>query len=156
MPFSVIKPDRPVFSLAHQRRAITATLEMVADGIAQDFDKTTATWHDRPSFAVRKRGEFVREISTSHRVYAMLNEGTREHLILPRASKVLRFQTPFRAKTVPRSISSGPGSQGGDTVWSRGVHHPGTEPREWDQTIADKWSADVGRLFQRAIGEAVS
>jgi hypothetical protein len=156
VPSSVIKPDKPIFSLSAQRRAITATLDTVSDGVKTDFDATTATWQHKATARISKRGEFVREIVMSDAIYGMLNAGTREHLIFPKNSKILRFTTPFRAKTAPRSISSGPGSKGGNVVWSRGVIHPGTEPREWDTTIATKWQADAPRLFQQAINEATS
>jgi len=154
MPSTVIIPNGPIFNLARQRRAIVATLDTVSDGIKTDFDTTVGTWQHKASFRIAKRGEFVREITTGDAIYSMLNEGTREHLIFPRNSKVLRFTTPFRAKTIPRSISSGPGSKGSTVVWSHGVVHPGTAPREWDQTIAEKWQAMVARLFQQAIDEA--
>lgn len=150
----IIKPDGPIFSLARQRRAITATLDTVSDGIKADFDTTTGTWRHKATARIAKRGEFVREIVMSDAIYSMLNEGTREHLIFPKNSKILRFTTPFRAKTIPRSISSGSGSRGSNVVWSHGVMHPGTEPRAWDTTIAAKWQADVGQLFQQAIDEA--
>jgi len=153
MPSSVIKPSGSFFRVGAQRRAIEGALDAVARDIQEDFDRTTATWEHDVAFPIAKAGEFVRTIGTTDAIYAMLDAGTPEHLIFPRNGKFLKFQTPFRAKTVPQSIMSGPGSVGSQTVYSRGVIHPGTKARAWAATIADTWR-DVwpGRLQQAIDG----
>jgi|SRR5215216_673226 len=156
MPSSVIKPSRPIVGVAKQRRAIVAALDDTAKDVQADFQKTTASWEHDVEFAIKKAGEFTREISTGDSIYNMLNEGTPEHLILPRSAKMLRFNVPFQSKTVPRSISSGPGSIGAQTVYSRGVVHPGTDAREWDSTIAEKYQEEFPRRMQREIDGALT
>jgi len=65
------------------------------------------------------RGEFSRgwtlrpryTVSSDVEYAAMVNDGTRPHIIRPRNAQVLRFQV------------------NGRTVFARVVHHPGTRPR---------------------------
>lgn len=147
----VILPKKLIVDVAAQRRAITNALSATAKGIKADFGVTTQTWSHKPSFSITSPEPFVREVSTDDAVYGMLNEGTPEHEIRPRRSKVLHFQTPFRSKTVPRQVRSRKGATGKNEVFSRGVHHPGTEAREWDKVIAEKWDRQLGTIFQRAI-----
>lgn len=147
----VILPKGLVIDAKAQQRAITNALNAAAKGIKADFGVTAQTWSDKPTFTTSSLGPYVREVSTDDPVYSMLNEGTRPHEIRPKAGKVLRFQTPFRSKTVPREIRSRKGATGKNEVFSRGVHHPGTAPREWDQVIAEKWDRQLGAIFQRSI-----
>lgn len=151
MPSKVILPKKLVADPKAMARVITNTLNATAKTIQVDFRVTTQTWSSKPSFAIEQPDPYERIIGTSGEIYTMLNDGTRAHDIRPRNGRVLRFGTPFRSKTVPHSISSGPGSKGKNTVWSRGVHHPGTKPRKWDEAIREKWDGMVGPIFQRAI-----
>jgi hypothetical protein len=156
MPSRAILPKKPlIFNAPKQRMVITGQLNVVAKYIQDDFKKTVSTWKHDVSFVITIPEEYTRRIATDDEIYGMLNAGTPEHLILPRNVKLLRFNVPFRAKTVPQQISSGPGSIGSQTVFSRGVNHPGTDARDWDITIALKWIDLVGKLFQDAIDEAV-
>lgn len=152
----VILPKSLVIDVAAQRRAITNALTATARGIKADFGVTTQTWDDRPTFTISSPSPFERETSTDHAVYAMLNEGTKAHEIRPKAGKVLRFSSVFRPKTIPGQIVSLRGARGGDAVFSRGVHHPGTEAREWDKVIAEKWDKQLPEIFQRAVDSEVT
>ena len=153
---TVILPKALVVDVAAQRRAITNALTATAKGIKADFGVTTQTWSNKPTFTISSPSPFERETSTDHAVYAMLNEGTRAHEIRPKAGGFLHFQTPFRPKTIPGQIVSLRGARGGDAVFSRGVHHPGTEARKWDKVIAEKWDQQLPTIFQRAIDSEVT
>lgn len=152
----VIIPKKLSVDPAKMARAITNTLNSVALDMQTDFRVTTQTWRDKPTFAIASPTPYTRIVGTDDSVYTMLNEGTRAHLIRPRAGGVLVFRTPFRSKTVPRSISSGPGGTGAQQVITpKPVRHPGTQAREWDTVIAQKWDKKVGPIFQRAIDSEV-
>jgi len=137
--------------------AIVSTLNGTAKAIKVDFDVTTQTWQHRPSFKIASPSEYVREISTNDDVYAMLEVGTKPHVIRPKKPRgILRFTVPFRAKTVPNAIRSNKGSKGNTLVVARVVHHPGTKARNWSKVIAKKWNAQIGVTFQRAIDAEVN
>lgn len=147
----VIMPKALIIDVAAQRRAITNTLTATAKAIKADFGVTTQTWGNKPTFTIESPSPYERSIGTDDDVYTMLNEGTKAHEIRPKRGKVLRFQTPFRSKTVPREIMSSAGSKGKVEIFSRAVHHPGTKPREWDAAIFEKWDRQMGTIFQRSI-----
>jgi hypothetical protein len=156
MPSVVLLPKKPLVDAAKLRQAITNTLNAQSKAIKVDFDVTTQTWRNRPDFKIESPSDFVREISTDDDVYAMLNEGTRPHLIQPRNKRILLFYTPFRSKTIPGQIRSRQGMIGKTKVVARIVHHPGTAARYWNKVIKDKWEAQLPTTFQRAIDAAVS
>jgi len=137
------------------RKVIQNTLTAQAKAIKADFGVTVQTWDHKPKIAISTPSPYERAIVVEGDIYAMLNEGTRAHDIKPKRGGVLRFQGPFRAKTLPNEIASQGGQKGNVTVWSRGVHHPGTKARNWDRVIAKKWQERIGDIFQRAIDAAV-
>jgi hypothetical protein len=138
-------------------RAITNTLNAVALDIKADFAVTTQTWGDKPMFAITSPTPYTRAIGTDNENYTRLNEGTRPHVIAPRPGGTLVFRTPFKSKTLPRTIASGSGSKGANQVFTRKpIQHPGTEARQFDTVIKEKWDKQVGSIFQRAIDAEVS
>jgi len=149
---TAILPKARKFDMA---RVIQNTLTAQAKAIKVDFALPARTWDHSVGVSISSPSPYVREIAVADEIYAMLNEGTRAHDIKPKRGKLLRFRTPFRAKTVPNEIMSERGSRGNVTVWSRGVHHPGTKARNWDRVIGKKWQERIGDIFQRAIDAAV-
>lgn len=153
---AVILPKKKPFDTAKMRGVITSTLNAQAKAIKVDFDVTTQTWDHRPDFTISSPSEYTREISTNDPIYAMLEVGTKPHIIRPKSARgILRFTTPFRAKTAPREIASYAGSKGSNQVVARVVHHPGTKARNWTKVIKAKWDAQIGPIFQRAIDSAM-
>jgi hypothetical protein len=55
---------------------------------------------------------------------AFVEYGTRPHIIRPRNGKFLRFPANGRSARLTGSVR-----RGGDAVFAREVHHPGTKPR---------------------------
>lgn len=152
----VILPKQLAADPRRMARAIANGLNAQALAVKVDFEVTTATWSDKPSFTVEVTSPYERVVSTGDEVYTMLNDGTDPHEIRPKNGKFLRFRGPFQAKTVPNQISSGPGSKGTNITFSRGVRHPGTKPRRWDTAIAKKQRRLFGKVMQRAIDSEVS
>jgi hypothetical protein len=152
---TVIIPKKLSLDPKKMAQVLTNTMNSTARAIQTDFNVTVQTWADKPTFAIASPTPSTRAIGTDDPIYTMLNEGTRPHEIAPHGN-VLAFRTPFRAKTVPRQIASGPGRNGGNVVFTRKpIHHPGTEAREWDTTIAAKWDRQFAGIMQRAIDAAI-
>lgn len=151
----VILPKQLSTNPVAMARVIQNTLNARALDIKVDFGVTVASWDHNVTFSVTSPSPYERIVSTEDDIYRMLNQGTAPHRIEPKGGGVLRFTGPFRAKTVPNSISSGSGSKGSTETFTRGVNHPGTQARNWNKAIAKKWRRLVGPLFQRAIDSEV-
>ncbi len=136
------------------KRAIENAGNMTAKAVQVDFKVTTRTWKHQPDFTITHAGmNPVWDISTNDEIYGYVSQGTRPHVIKPRNARILVFkQGGFRAKSRPGFIGSNAGSPAtGETRIAKVVHHPGTEAREFAQTIANKWKVEWPRQLQRAI-----
>jgi hypothetical protein len=151
----LIIPKKLIADPKRLARALTNAMNGVAKDVQVDFKTTTQNWQHAVDFPIESPSDYRRTISTDDAIYGYVNDGTRPHRIAPKGGGVLRFNTPFQAKTVPGQIMSGPGSAGGSEVFSRGVNHPGTKPRNFDKTIKEKWDKQFGTIMQRALDSEV-
>ena len=151
----LILPKTLIADPQKMARALTNALNGVAKDISLDFSVTTQTWQHKVDFSISSPSAYRRIVATSNKIYGYVNDGTKAHDIFPK-KKILVFNTPFKPKTVPNKIMSGPGSKGTNRVISkRGVHHPGTKPRAFDKAIKEKWDKEFGVIMQRAVDSEV-
>jgi hypothetical protein len=150
----VILPRSLVFNAPKLTRALENGLEGAAKDVQVDLQVTTQTWTTKPVFTIKRRVA-GRAISTDDEIYGFVNDGTKPHVIAPRGKKVLTFGVGGSAKTAPRVIGSQSGSRGATIVRAKVVHHPGTEAREFDETIGKKWDDHLPVILQRAIDSEV-
>jgi hypothetical protein len=118
----------------HARTAMAkASVQVVSDTRAVSPVDTGKMRGRTTASPVRESGSTVEFDLTADTPYArFVAEGTRAHVIRPRARKALRFQ------------------MGGRTVFARRVNHPGTRPNaEW-------WSEPaLTARFRKAIERAL-
>ncbi len=117
--------------------------------IKEDFEPTVKMWEHEVKFnlhthlTARTPSPSI-EIDTDDEIWNWLDQGTKPHDIWAGAytgksqKKTLAFPSLFAPKTKPRALSSVPGMSGGPLVFTPYVHHPGTEPREWNKAIVKK------------------
>lgn len=125
--------------------------------VDKDFDSTVQTWDNKPKWdrefkASSKQIRFA--TMTADQIYSYVSGGTRPHRILPRRGKTLAFPGTFRAKTSPGTIPSGAGGSSGATVYSRGVMHPGSKPRNYPEQIRRKWEKPFPNRLKTAMSRA--
>lgn len=141
----------PVFE-----QAINTELGVIQD----DFALTYQTWKSGPSFVLQRAAyqgpDMVGECSTDNEIYSYVNFGTVPHDIFPVKAKKLHFMSGYTAKTTKRVIGSQAGGPSGSDVFSAGVHHPGSEGREFDLAIQEKRQPDFESLVTDLIAQAVS
>lgn len=135
-----IKPKKKIFDLDKFDSESSKALNNVIDRAEKDFSKTVATWKKKPSFIKRKasKSKLMAQVYTQDEIYTYVVRGTKAHVITPKRAPVLRFQTGFTSKTVPRRISSRRGGASGNFVAAKKVRHPGTEARDFDIVIAEQ------------------
>lgn len=151
----LILPKKLIADPKKLARALTNALNGVAKDIQVDFKVTVQTWEHKPSFPISSPSAYRRIVSTDDEVYAFVNDGTRPHIIRPKGGGVLVFRTPFRAKTLPNQIASGPGSVGQTEAIAREINHPGTKARNFDKAIHEKWGKQFAQIMQRAVDSEV-
>lgn len=146
----VIIPDN-VLDPSSMMRAISNSMTGQAKAVKVDFDVTTHTWSNRPSFKIINQGRLNRIIRTTSEIYGFVNFGTKPHVIRAKRAKVLAFQSGYKAKTRPRKIMSRSGGSFGEMQYRKSVKHPGTEARKFDEEIVKKNEPLLQRTVQRAI-----
>jgi hypothetical protein len=52
-------------------------------------------------------------------------------------------------------IGSRPGGRASTIVRAQVVHHPGSAPRDFSETIRDKWDDELADIMQRSIDASV-
>ena len=152
--WKVIKPAR--LKEDAMRLALLNGMRRIGRLMKKDFEKTVATWKNKPKFEILISLAGVGPtvvVDTNSVIYAYVTKGTDEHIILPRRAKALRFAGTFTAKTVPGVIDSRAGGSSGPDVFSRGVVHPGTEARNFDKLIAKKWQGPFRDEMHRIMKE---
>lgn len=155
MGMKVTIPRSLLIDVRKLELAIENALTASAKAAKVDFDVTTQTWQSRPAFTIDK-APGKRTISTDDEIYGYVNDGTRPHIIAPKAGGALVFTTPYGAKTAVRVIGSGRGSRGATKIVTRKpVQHPGTDAREFDEVIKEKWDDKLPVTLQRSIDAVV-
>ena len=132
-------------------KVIARTLDVMAGQVKEDFERTTKTWDHKPDFKILKVKAFVRAIGTNDQIYSYVTHGTRPHVIVPKRGAVLRFPKSFRPKTKVRHLTSYGGSKSKGMRYTKIVHHPGTQARQFEEIITEKWTNLAPRLIKTAI-----
>lgn len=128
--------------------------------IVKEFEKTVATWDEKPSF------KFLIGLGSSDasviigptgparivEIYGYVNNGTPPHQIPTHiGGGLLHFQRGYNAKTSPGIIGSTPGGSFGEWASKEVVDHPGIVPRNFTGIII----TDNLAIFVFNIQEAV-
>ncbi len=145
--------------LANVFKAALKTVMMdVSDDMLKDFEKTTQTWEHDVLFEQEDKLNSVPmsvTVFTEDEVYAYVNNGTRAHPIVPIRAPALVFQGgTYTAKTMPGVIGARSGGPSGPTVFRQSVFHPGTEARDFDKTLAEKWQSKFNKMIYDALTDA--
>jgi len=133
------------------------TLTEIAEGMQDDFEKTTKTFEHPVEFVIHlslSKGLMLAETSTTDEIYAMLNDGTPEHLITARNAPNLVYKKGYTSKTVTRWIGSRQSAYAGPTRRRKAALHPGTKPREFDSVIQEKWQPIAQSRLEKAMRRA--
>ena len=154
---TAILPKGDIINVKQLMGVIRGAGVEVGRGMRTDLEKTTRTWKHKPIFTIRidTKGDALVSVFTDSLIYYFVSHGTEPHIIKPRRKKVLAFNVPFTAKTKVRWIGSRNGSRGKLQVFSKGVHHPGTEARDYDDVLSKKWQPKFEILMQRRIDNAI-
>lgn len=129
--------------------------------IVRLLKQPAASWSHQPSVSAKVTfhggSDVELEVTIDDKIYAWVSEGTRPHVIRPKGPGYpLRFQSGYKAKTTPGSLTPSGGGKFGPEVRAFEVHHPGIKPRKFVQVAADKVEQDIPRILQREIERELS
>jgi hypothetical protein len=154
-----VKVPKEVFNRqAVVERIISTQKTKTAPALENYFRKTTEGWQNPPEWTRR-------QTVTSHSIamavfasgnnadqYRLVNNGAPPHSIQPRQQGgMLHFQPGYHASTKPRVLASGAFSRFGNYISTMSVDHPGFEPRDFDQTVAETHYDDFVQDMQDAM-----
>lgn len=136
-----IKPQK--LDIAGVAQRLEKVLQSEGEAIAKEYRKTVATWANKPKFETltdTSGGDLIILVGPTGNADAIkhfewTDQGTKPHIIRAKNAPRLAFRTGFTAKTRAKVIGSGPGGTSGALTRPQVVNHPGTEAREFTQTI---------------------
>lgn len=130
------------------REEIDATMNIMARSMELDFERTVATWNDKPKFkkeVTRKGGNPTISVTTTDPIYFYVDNGTRVRRAL--------MSDDWKSKTTPEVIGSGKGK--GHVVFiSKHLKLPGIKARHFSKNIAKKWKPEFQRQIKNALARA--
>lgn len=158
MKLKAVIPTRLALDPQRLMRGIQNGLDASARAVKVDFGVTTQTWKKKPEFTITETDD-GRIVGTDDEIYGYVNDGTPAHDITPKRGKILVFpwggKGSYRPKTSVRTIGSTDGGSSGGIVKLKRVKHPGTDAREFDAVIAEKWREQFPQTMQRALDSEV-
>lgn len=153
-----IKLKKPLVNLDKALGQIRNAVNDVTNTGEKDFEGTTNTWSNKPTFfVVAAKGVDPIEgtTGTDNLIYLWVNSGTSQHPIDPVNAPYLVFKSGYIAKTRPNKLESGQGGFTGGTVFSKHVEHPGNKARNFDKKIAKKLEKELPAKVQQAINRSI-
>ena len=140
------------------KQQITKAAERTRNQIKRDFEKTTKNWKTEVDFEVKRKrtgDTYTFTASTDNEIYGYVNNGTRPHLIEAKNAPFLVFAYGGTPKTQPNVLKSGKGSRGTKWASKKSVKHPGTEARNFDTIIKDrfkvKWTDEANAVLRQYL-----
>lgn len=147
----VVLPNKYRTLAPQFREAIAQELEREGDTIVREYGYTVKTWKRKPHFEKQIFPDGQMIAGTDDEIFGYVDEGTRPHIIRPRRAKALRFNTVFRAKTIPNQMTSRPGLSAPPVAHRLEVHHPGTKPRNLTKLMAKRSAIRFSRNMTKAM-----
>ncbi len=159
--FETVKP--PALKLDAMYAVLEAEMAKYAKFIQRDFENIVRPWSaPKPSFKVESE---MNPVFIEIRVvvggpdkgvekWNYVNAGTRPHTIKPRGAGVLAFPSAYHAGSKPGSKFTSKASSGGETVFTKEVHHPGTQGRDFTGQIEKDHEKPLAEWMKAAMSKA--
>lgn len=153
-----IKPIKPKVrqkDFAEAVAVVQREMQRAAEGTLVDLRASTGTWKTKVRFTVRVGADKF-SVRTDNKIFGYVDEGTRPHIIRPKRPRgILRFQTGYRAKTMPNVIGSREGGAFGPFATAKEIRHPGSAPRNFSRKIEAKWQERIAQRINEGVKRAI-
>lgn len=124
------------------------------------FERTVYGWSNKPTFGwTQTRNADEMSIMMYPKgpyadIWNLVSSGSPRHSIPARTGGLLRFRPGYRSATVAGSLQSRRAYRSGPYVTAKSVSHPGFDPRDFPELIADEYRATFTDDMQFAINIA--
>lgn len=136
------KLGRRMHGLARKHpQTVRFATRQVADDALLLFEKTVATWTNKPLFTVEETRSSVK-VGTDSPIYGYIDKGTRVRRAL--------MSPDWISKTKPNVISSRSG-RGKMLFVSRKLNRPGIQARNFSRIIKDRTQATAANTVRRFL-----
>jgi hypothetical protein len=133
--------------------------DKVKPALIKSHNLVVANWKNKPKFQTRKDitvakiSMTVFPVGPNARIYGYVDQGTEPHIIAAKNVPLLSFKTGYKPKTLarPARTVSGGGTSSGPRVFVKIVHHPGSGPREFSETIAGDIAPDFKQIIENTF-----
>jgi hypothetical protein len=128
--------------------------------LKRDHEKVVAQWDHKVKFGYVYRvngseiSANVYAYGANAKIWFFVNDGTKPHIIRPKKSKYLKFQTGYSPRTAKGGFG-GPGKATGGWVSAKEVHHPGNQARDFTLQIVNRARPRFRRLTEAAFQKAI-
>ena len=137
-------------------KVITDAILKSAGLTLKDLQSTVSSWSTKPKFDItitQQNGNYTVVAGTDNEVFGYVDLGTKKHIIRPKRSKYLRFQSGYKSKGRTGIIGSNTGGSFGDPVFAKEVQHPGFAGRHWSILIAKRRQVTITQEVSAAISK---
>lgn len=147
---------------ARLRKRTAKVIKDKMEGITKGKTDLSREWEHKVKFAVQvreERGEIrlYAYPTTNQDVWHWVSKGTKPHVIEAKNAEALVFQWGFaKYSPPPKSYPKGavlPPGGGAETVAFKRVHHPGTEPRNFEERAMKDFR--IPRQFREDVRDGV-
>lgn len=137
----ILPARRTLFDIPAGHAASETALRQLGEETKAEFEKTVATWEDKPTFTVNRNMGNV-TVGTSSRIYSYIDKGT--------SVRYATMSPDFAPKTRSRVIGS-TGGRGRMVFVSRNHPKPGIQAREFSVVIREKMQDKFAAKFRAVL-----
>lgn len=153
-PIGGAKIDSSKFRKIVREEAMSIAADMMLDLMV-----ATATWKHNVKFKriVDAKTDIVTiVVGSDDKIWGFVNQGTKEHIVLPRNKPMLWFRNTYTAKTIPGVLTSKPGGASGIWVSSKGTIPKGIKPRKFDEALQKRWKTKFPKRIEAVVTRALN
>ncbi len=142
---------------------MTRTFNGIGAEMKASHEEVTDDWDHEPEFKVGMiispylLSVQVNVTGDNAKIWQFVDKGTKPHAIFPKQpGGRLIFQTGYNPRTTPVAQAHvGDGRASGNWVKAKAVQHPGSDAREFTETLRKFWKPEFYRQCKNAFARAL-
>jgi hypothetical protein len=145
------------------RQELTSTFNDIGIQMRDSHQDIVSDWDHKPEFKIGMSinpyllSVQINVTGDNALIWQYVDKGTKPHSIYPKQpGGRLVFQTGYNPRTTPVAQAHvGDGRASGDWVTAKAVQHPGSDAREFTETLRKFWKPEFYRQVKYAFARAL-